>query len=344
MLNKLLENKELINYLESAACRLKVIEFDESFKSISEAELNHLLQFLHRFCHERQWVYAIRDASKTPENAISHYVDRLIEQSKSRDAEDKIFKRLVVITNIPDEPSEALVSALDRLLESSDDMYLIVSFGRSIYKQVYKMSKFRMFLDKLLLISNATKNTEIRSVASSNILITNVPTTNVAFPRYRPSDDLKAFLYANFPLIHNANFDLSEINHESTIVKAKLTDHLNHHHTAFGGSIALSLLLSAMCHLVKIVDTFPEELSFVIGKQEVTYYEKINEDFVVRSLEVSDQEKRDYFARVMERGRGAIVIKSQIRDEATDKLLAEFIGKFVCIKCMDVEPSDYAIS
>jgi thioesterase domain-containing protein len=285
---------DLERYIEDTSYRIKVIElFDGQFKTDPQSTNSELIRLIRSICNTRHWDFIVRDASLITSADVNQLVDLLIELADSTSVEDQLFKRLVLIINVPENPDESLQKAFERLMEVNDDVYVFATFESSLYSRIFN-TKYSM----RYLADHFTLN----AVSNSSTIIT------------KPSDNLQQFLYENFPLVEKLPLDLSQLQNDSTIVKGSIYQHKNHHGTAFGGSIGLVLLMSAMCHLIKLIDQYREPLSFVIKHQAVEYSKPMDTDFLAESLPVNSDNTNRLFEQIEANGNGEIVIRSVLRN------------------------------
>ncbi len=141
---------------------------------------------------------------------------------------------------------------------------------------------------------------------------------------------LESYLHANIPLSAAMGVEVHEWTDKAVTLKAPLAPNINHHRTAFGGSISTIATLAAWSYVHSCLRLRNVTASLVIQRHEIDYRLPITGDFMAKNREVSKADLDTFFARLSKRGRARLTVESEVRFE--DLLCAAFTGQFVAMR------------
>jgi thioesterase domain-containing protein len=134
-------------------------------------------------------------------------------------------------------------------------------------------------------------------------------------PQTSRADALTRFLRDSIPLTHALDVRVTEASEGRVRLVAPLTPNLNHHGTAFGGSLATVGILAGWTLLHMSLEDAGVPASLVVRHVELDYLEPVNGDLIADSvLPLQDWPR---FVEVLQRGRRArIDVESTLRGNA----------------------------
>ena len=141
-------------------------------------------------------------------------------------------------------------------------------------------------------------------------------------------EQLQAFLHQNIPAAAALKLAVHESSRERVVLQAPFAHNCNHHHTVFGGSIALAATLCgwSLVHL-----RYPEYHGKIVIQEGHTRYLKPAETDLTAICKAADEAAwakcSDMLAK---RGKGKIDLLCRLY--GGDVLAAEFSGRYVVLK------------
>jgi thioesterase domain-containing protein len=146
--------------------------------------------------------------------------------------------------------------------------------------------------------------------------------------------DLEAYLHAQIPLSRLMGVRVCEVVYGSVLLDAPLLPNINHHETAFGGSVsALAILASwALIHTRLKADNVAVNL--VIQRSTINYERPITGPFAARSKLTSPLLWGPFRSMLARKGKARIEVTTLVQCNGDVK--AMFYGTFVALR--EVEP------
>lgn len=139
--------------------------------------------------------------------------------------------------------------------------------------------------------------------------------------------ELQDFLHRNIPASASLKLAVTESSLRRVALLAPLAANCNHHHTVFGGSIAL---LATLCAWSLVHLNYPEyNGKIVIQDGQTRYLKPAKGDLTAVSEAHNPQDWEDCGQMLAERGKGKINVACTLWSEGI--LVAEFTGRYVVL-------------
>jgi thioesterase domain-containing protein len=141
---------------------------------------------------------------------------------------------------------------------------------------------------------------------------------------------LQQYLLKQIPISKGLGVSVAEASLEGILLTAPLAPNLNHHGTAFGGSVsAVAILAGWSLVYVRLAaeNQFP---AVVIHHNEIRYLKPIESTFAARAR-LAHPDKWTHFTHGLSRHRKARTIVT-VEIEATDGICALFRGTYVALR------------
>lgn len=133
-------------------------------------------------------------------------------------------------------------------------------------------------------------------------------------------------LYKNIPITEDMQMAVVELNDQSVILKAPLPANINHHQTAFGGSIYSLAVLSCWVLVHNTLKNLNHKLDYiVIQSGNMEYLNPITDEFFAKSNWNSSLE--DFLKTLEKKKRARLSLNSEVT--CKQKVCAQFSGRFV---------------
>jgi len=128
------------------------------------------------------------------------------------------------------------------------------------------------------------------------------------------------------PLSDSMQFSIKELEADSILVNAPLSENYNIHGTGFAGSIYSVGILTgwALCYHIMELREMVGDL--VVGKAEIIYNAPINED-IVCSTAFKHTESDTFYRDFKEKGKSAIKLEIKIGETGNAILKAHYFAK-----------------
>lgn len=143
-------------------------------------------------------------------------------------------------------------------------------------------------------------------------------------------EEFKNFLYEKIPITKAMGIDVVELTPEKVSISAKLKPNINHHLTAFGGSISSLMTLCGWAMTYINISDVDDKAHVVIKSSSINYLAPIREDFIAECILSNKKDRNDFFEAYNRHGNGRIKLKVTCSDR--EKLLAEYEGQYVAFK------------
>lgn len=146
-------------------------------------------------------------------------------------------------------------------------------------------------------------------------------------------DDVQAYIYEHIPIVEKNGFAIEADGTPYVAVKARLQDHYNHQHTAFGGSLSTSLILCAWASVRALLRSRGiEDGIIVIQSQTVSYDKPVTENFTARVSPLPSHQVDRFFSMLEKFGKSRLRMEAGITQENDESRRAKFTGEFVVLR------------
>lgn len=160
-----------------------------------------------------------------------------------------------------------------------------------------------------------------------------------------PAERINRFIHENIPIVERNNFALVETDGYTATIRGKYSDHVNHHNSVFGGSIASAATLAAWSLLQSIMESVVESLIeepnsnerandfvVVVRRQSVEFYKPVVRDFEAITRPLDEGERRKLAAMYRKFGTARVRVQVDVRHVGETEVLAELSGDFVVMR------------
>ena len=142
--------------------------------------------------------------------------------------------------------------------------------------------------------------------------------------------ELEAYLHEHIPLSRAMGVRVASVGVAGLELAAPLAPNLNHHRTAFGGSIAsLAVLTGWACLHLRLREAVPRA-SLVIQKSDFAYLKPILGDFTAFSPVPTEREWGRLLGALERKGRGRITLGAEVRYGG--ETVGRFTGDYVAVR------------
>lgn len=141
------------------------------------------------------------------------------------------------------------------------------------------------------------------------------------------AEDLEKTIRQQIPALRQFSFHISELTPRTIRVDARLSDHINHKGTAFGGSlyqVALVASYGLFLHLMELNKIQTHD--FVISKGEMHYRAPVTGNFHA-TLRVSEADADHFLQTLQSQKKAELWLRTQVY--TAQKLGAELKARFV---------------
>lgn len=143
-------------------------------------------------------------------------------------------------------------------------------------------------------------------------------------------EEAQNYLNTNIPITRRMGIEVETLTTNEVKLKAPIALNINHHQSAFGGSVD-SLFLTAGWSYVRLIVNHIEPLPLIVGsKANTTFKRPITQDFAASLVIPSKREVRKFLKEYERNGKASITLEATIKDDG--KTYAIFKGKYVVIK------------
>lgn len=147
------------------------------------------------------------------------------------------------------------------------------------------------------------------------------------------ANELGDYLRTQIPLTVAMGVVVRELSAERVCLTAPLAPNINHHQTAFGGSVAALAVLSGWALLHARLASRPRPVSLVIQRQQLDYLAPVDAAFeaVCRAPLAADW---DRFVHTLDtRGRARLELQASVHCQG--RTAASFTGQYVAVAAVD---------
>jgi thioesterase domain-containing protein len=142
--------------------------------------------------------------------------------------------------------------------------------------------------------------------------------------------NLEAYLHTQIPLARGMEVRVRATDASSVILEAPLAPNINHHETAFGGSVSALAILSGWSLVHVLLQASAIAANVVIQRNSVDYERPISGPFTARSRLASPQLWTPFLTMLDRRGRARIAVMATI--ECNAQIAGSFTGEFVALR------------
>jgi thioesterase domain-containing protein len=140
---------------------------------------------------------------------------------------------------------------------------------------------------------------------------------------------LERYLHDHIPVSAAMGIHVERIGSDTIVLSAPLDLNVNHHRTAFGGSISALATLAAWSYVHLLLGAREVHAALVIQRHEIDYLKPIAGEFTAESAPAGPDDIRRFFEQIAARGKGRLSVKAAVRFGG--QTCAEFVGQFVAI-------------
>jgi thioesterase domain-containing protein len=143
------------------------------------------------------------------------------------------------------------------------------------------------------------------------------------------STRLQQYLLQQIPISKALGILVTEANLEEILITAPLAPNLNHHGTAFGGSVSAVAILSGWTLVyARLVaeDQFP---GIVIQHNEIQYLKPIDSSFAARARLARPEKWTHFLQGLLRHGKARTVVAVEV--ESSRGVSARFLGTYVAL-------------
>jgi thioesterase domain-containing protein len=145
------------------------------------------------------------------------------------------------------------------------------------------------------------------------------------------SNRLQRYLFQQIPVSRALVVLVQEASLNEILITAPLAPNVNHHGTAFGGSVSAVAILSGWSLVYVRLEAEDQSPTVVIQHNETRYLKPIEGKFAARAR-LTHPEKWPHFLQSLSRhGKARTIVKVEI--EAAGGISALFRGTYVALQC-----------
>ncbi len=144
------------------------------------------------------------------------------------------------------------------------------------------------------------------------------------------ADELEKYLQEYIPLSRAMHVSVVEINEETVVLSAPLAPNINHHETAFGGSVSSLALLSAWSLLNVRLSNAGMINRLVVQKSTMEFIHPIKGEFLARAVLSRPEEWEKFVQTLVRREKARIVVSAMI--EHGHQVVGRLTGEFVALR------------
>ena len=140
--------------------------------------------------------------------------------------------------------------------------------------------------------------------------------------------ELERYLHEHIPLSQAMGVSVVRGDHDGVELAAPLQPNLNHHRTAFGGSIASLAILSAWTYLhLRLRSVVPGSL-LVIQKSDFTYLKPVEGDFTAFCSAPSEPEWERFVKIFNRKGKARLTLHAELvyGGEVTGRFEGDYVA------------------
>jgi thioesterase domain-containing protein len=138
------------------------------------------------------------------------------------------------------------------------------------------------------------------------------------------------YLLEHIPLSKAMAITVTRLDEQGVTLSARLSPNLNHHCTAFGGSISAVAILSAWTLVHARLRDMSVDCDVVIQSNQIDYLRPIRDDFESHCIAPASETWNRLADVIRLRGKGRISLDAEVC--AGEMLCAKFSGAYVGIK------------
>lgn len=142
-------------------------------------------------------------------------------------------------------------------------------------------------------------------------------------------EEAQEYIETKIPITKHMGMEIKELSRESVRVGLPLEPNLNHHDSAFGGSIESLFFVTGWCLVQYLIEDFDPEPVIVGRRGRVSFTGAIRQDFDAQLHIPGEEEIKEFLSDLKTRGKARITAKAFIEIEG--KTCAEFEGDFVVL-------------
>ncbi len=138
---------------------------------------------------------------------------------------------------------------------------------------------------------------------------------------------LESYLHAQIPLSAAMDIRVLAANTQGVRLSAPLAPNVNHHQTAFGGSISTLATLACWTYVYVLLKGVSFDGNLVIHQNEIEYVKPILGDFEALTLPVETDEIGRFLETLRKRGKSRLTVRADV--VSAGEVCARFSGRFV---------------
>lgn len=141
--------------------------------------------------------------------------------------------------------------------------------------------------------------------------------------------ELETYLHKNIPLSAAMQVSVVAANGDQVILGAPLAPNINHHATAFGGSVSTLAILSAWTLVHHKLSSAGLKTSLVIQRNQMHYEKPITGSFTAEATLLTADAWPNFLRMLQRKGRARITVKSVLLQDGLPA--GHFEGDFVAL-------------
>ena len=138
--------------------------------------------------------------------------------------------------------------------------------------------------------------------------------------------ELTAILRRNIPLLGAVGVEAVALSPEAVTLRAPLAANLNHHGSAFGGSLALVAIIAGWSMVDVALAARGRHVQVMIQRSEIKYLSPVTGDFLARTMLASAVDWQRFEQMLDRRGRGRVTLVTELLQ--VDTVVARHTGTF----------------
>lgn len=148
--------------------------------------------------------------------------------------------------------------------------------------------------------------------------------------------ELERYLHQHIPLTRAMQVSVRGVSRQGITLGAPLAPNINHHETAFGGSLATLATLSAWSLVYTRLLGEGIRGRLVIQRNAMSFETPVHGEFTATSAFAGESEWPAFLRMLTRRGKGRIAVTAQV--DCSGGIAGRFSGEFVALDAQRVEP------
>ena len=139
--------------------------------------------------------------------------------------------------------------------------------------------------------------------------------------------NFEEYLHSNIPVTSAMGFRVNNFSKKEVKIGASINKNINHEGTAFGGTVASLLTVTAFARVLIIMEEIDANAHIVIQNSSINYLLPLAEDFEASSPEINESAIEKFARMYLKHRKSRIAVYSCI--EINNNIAAELNGEFV---------------